>query len=466
VVWWIERQLVKERERACDEAVLQLGSEAAIYAESILDVCKFYSEPPIACVSHVTGSELKERVVRILSGPSVRKLDLPRKLLLSVACVFAVGLPLTAGLVHAEHRGVQETDNNSIAGTWQGTMRSPDGQTQRVVLKIEKDNKGALNTAFYNLDHKEQTAVARSSTFESGTLHFAIDFPRLTFEGKMSEDGNSISGSATQSGSFPLVLQRATPGTEWATPSLPVRIQPMAADASPDVEVATVKPTAPGAKMFMLTMHGGDLVVKNLTLGFLVRFAYQLQTNQMIGGVGWMDSDKWDIEAKPDTPGMPSLPQERELMKKLLAERFGLKIREEKRELPTYALTVGNSGPKMTRAAEPALSANFSAYPSGILHAQSATVEEFVRALHDILDRPVIDETGLTGKWDFALQWTPDETQFGGAPMKITPPAANDAGTAPPLFKAIQEQMGLKLEARKAQVPVVVIDHVDHPSPN
>ena len=86
--------------------------------------------------------------------------------------------------------------------------------------------------------------------------------------------------------------------------------------------------------------------------------------------------------------------------------------------------------------------------------------------LHDILDRPVIDETGVTGKWDFVLQWTPDETQFAGAPMKVTPPASNDANTAPPLFKAIQEQLGLKLEARKAQVPVLVVDHVDHPSPN
>ena len=79
VVWWMERQLVKERERACDEAVLQLGNEAAVYAESILNVCKLYTEPSIACISGVTGSELKQRITRILSGQDVRKLDLRRK---------------------------------------------------------------------------------------------------------------------------------------------------------------------------------------------------------------------------------------------------------------------------------------------------------------------------------------------------------------------------------------------------
>jgi uncharacterized protein (TIGR03435 family) len=334
------------------------------------------------------------------------------------------------------------------------------------VLKIEKDNKGGLSTAFYNLDQRQQTVFASSSTFESGTLRFAIDFPRLNFEGKMSDDGNSISGTVNRSGSFPLVLQRATPGTEWTTPSLPLRIQPMAPDARPDVEVATVKPTEPGTRMFMLTMRGGDLLVKNLSLNSLIRFAYQLQTNQVIGGVGWMDADKWDIEAKPDTPGTPSMQQEKEILKKLMAERFALRVHDEKREMPAYALTLGKNGPKMTKTADPTLSPNFSVQPSGMLRVQSATVEDFVRVLHDILDRPVIDETGVTGKWDFVLQWTPDETQFAGAPMKVTPPASNDANTAPPLFKAIQEQLGLKLEARKAQVPVVVIDHVDHPSPN
>jgi uncharacterized protein (TIGR03435 family) len=82
-----------------------------------------------------------------------------------------------------------------------------------------------------------------------------------------------------------------------------------------------------------------------------------------------------------------------------------------------------------------------------------------------VLDRPVVDQTGLDGKWDFTLQWTPDETQFAGLGVKVPPPS-DAADAPPPLFTAIQEQLGMKLDAQKTQVPVLVIDHVDHPSPN
>jgi uncharacterized protein (TIGR03435 family) len=91
---------------------------------------------------------------------------------------------------------------------------------------------------------------------------------------------------------------------------------------------------------------------------------------------------------------------------------------------------------------------------------------DLVRTLNNILDRPTADGTGLTGKWDFVLQWAPDETQFAGAPVPIPPPSGDSGNAAPPLFKAIQEQLGLKLEAQKTQMPVLVIDHIEHPSPN
>jgi len=83
-----------------------------------------------------------------------------------------------------------------------------------------------------------------------------------------------------------------------------------------------------------------------------------------------------------------------------------------------------------------------------------------------ILGQPVVDNTGLSGRWDFTLKWTPDETQFAGGPVKLPPPAADDANAPLPLFTAIQEQLGLKLDAQKVEAPVLVIDHVDHPSPN
>jgi uncharacterized protein (TIGR03435 family) len=82
-----------------------------------------------------------------------------------------------------------------------------------------------------------------------------------------------------------------------------------------------------------------------------------------------------------------------------------------------------------------------------------------------VLDRPVVDQTGLEGKWDFNLKWTPDESQFAGMGIKVPPPS-DAADAPPPLFTAIQEQIGLKLESGKAPVPVLVLDHLEKPSPN
>jgi uncharacterized protein (TIGR03435 family) len=404
----------------------------------------------------------------VLSGHGVRKLDLRWKALLALACLLAVGVPLASGLVRASQGQTQRpgaAERGDIAGTWQGTMHTPDSHHLRIGLKIVKDEKGGLSATLYNLDQKGPPMAGSSVTFVGETLRFVNDFPRMIFEGKISADGNSIRGTVTQNGSVPLVLERATPETEWATPAPPpLRTQPMAPDAKPGVEVATVKPTQPGTKLFMLTVRGENLVVKNLPLTILMKFAYP--TLPIVGLTGWMDTDKWDIEVKPDTPGAPGIDQERELLQKLLAERFALKVHEEKREMQAYTLTVGKDGPKMTKSIDPSLSPSFSLFPSGMLHAQSATMDDFTRLMQsNVLGQHVVDETGLAGKWDFALQWTPDETQFAGMRMNVEP-AADDANAPPPLIPAIREQLGLQLKSEKTQVPVLVIDHVGQPSPN
>jgi uncharacterized protein (TIGR03435 family) len=382
-----------------------------------------------------------------------------------LACALAVGIPVTAGLVRpAQGQASGSAEKGGIAGTWQGRMRAPDGHILRVVLKIAKDEKGGLSATLFNLDQNGPPMAGSSVSFAGGTLRFVNDFPRLTYEGKISADGNSMSGTLTGDSSSLLVLERATPETEWATPSPQQRIVPMAPNAKPGVEVATIKPTQPGTKLFMLTVRGENLVVKNLPLTFVMKFAYPARP--IVGFTSWMDTEKWDIEVKPDTPGMPSIDQERDILQKLLVERFALKVHEEKREMPAYTLTVGKNGPKMTKSVEASLSPSFSLLPSGTLHAQSATMEDFVRLLQgNVLGQQVVDETGLTGKWDFALQWTPDETQFAGMKGNL-PPAAADANAPPPLLPAIREQLGLQLKSEKTQVQVVVIDHVDHPSPN
>ena len=287
----------------------------------------------------------------------------------------------------------------------------------------------------------------------------------------MSADGNSISGTIhgyeTQDRTYPLVLERATPATKWAIPAPPQQLPKMAADAKPGVEVATVKPAQPGAHIFEVTMQGTHLVIKALTVHDLIKFVYPVQKRQITGGPSWMSTERWDIEVKPDIPGSPNQQQMQEIVQKVLTERFALKVHEEKREMTAYVLTVGKNGPKMTKSTDPFPDPNFLLGPGGVLHARGTTMGYFAQLLQvSILDRPVVDQTGLTGRWDFTLKWTLDESQFADEPWGPPKPAADDAKGPPPLFTAIQEQLDLKLEAQKTQVPVLVIDHAERPSPN
>jgi uncharacterized protein (TIGR03435 family) len=156
------------------------------------------------------------------------------------------------------------------------------------------------------------------------------------------------------------------------------------------------------------------------------------------------------------------------MVQKLIAERFQLKFSKDSKELPAYVLTVSKTGQKMTKndsgGALPGLF--FTSISPVRLTVQNATMTDFTGLLQSaVLDRPVVDQTSLGGKWNFLLKWTADDSQFSG--MGIKPPPASDAPDAPPpLYTAIEEQLGLKLEAGKAQVPVLVISSVQKPSAN
>jgi len=478
LVWWMEKQLVKERERACDEAVLDLCNRPKEYAESILKICEFCVESPHPCVSGITSADLKKRIGHIMKEQWRSQLSWRKKLLVGAVGLTAFTVPMVIGVAQSALHSLSQQSPattpatvslNNVLGTWQGTMHTPGGHDQRLVLKIVDDKTGGLSAELYNLDQSGPPISDSSVSFENGTLRFVNDFPGLKYQGKMSADGKEIRGIMTPIAHpqpVPLELERATLETEWATPAAPAPIQAMALDAKPGVEVATVKPTRPGTRMFMLMIRGSDVVVQNFSLTNLIKFAYQVQNQQIFGAPSWMDSDKWDIEAKPDVPGTPSVEQEREILQKLFAERFALKIHDETREMTGYILTVGKSGPKMTKSVDASLPPNFYMQPFGVLHVQHATLGDFTRALRqNVLDRPVVNQTGLTGKWDFILRFdgTPYESQFPGMPAH---PLAADDTNAPSLFTAIHEQLGLELKAQKMPVPVLVIDHVEKPSPN
>ncbi|MDQ2777090.1 MAG: M56 family metallopeptidase [Acidobacteriota bacterium] len=465
MVWWIGTRLVEERERACDEAVLQSGNEPQVYAEGILSVCKLYLELPLACVSGVTGSDLKKRIVRIVTKQVTQKLDLSRKLLLSAAGVLAVVSPVVFGLIHVAQVQAQ-TAAQDITGSWQGTLHA--GKDLRTVLKITKGDGGALKSTLYSIDQGGQGIPVTSISLQGSTVKYSIMMIDGSYEGKLSPDGNTMTGTWTQGGHpIPLNLTRATPQTAWVIPEPPPPMKPMAADASPEFEVATIKPSKPDQPGKGFGVRGRHFSTLNTSLNDILMFAYGVQSRQILSGPPWMGTDKFDIAAEPDGEGQPNDKQWKTMIQKLLADRCKLKFHHEQKELSVYALVVGKNGPKLSKSEGDA-----NGLPSlffrglGVLPAVNATMADLAGVMQGaVLDRPVVDQTGLKGRFDFTLKWTPDESQFQGMGIKVPPPS--NAPDAPPgLFTAIQEELGLKLDATKAPVDVLVIDHVEKPSEN
>jgi uncharacterized protein (TIGR03435 family) len=233
-------------------------------------------------------------------------------------------------------------------------------------------------------------------------------------------------------------------------------------------EVATIKPVLPDAKAGRyITMQGMDrFVEKDYTLKLLIAAAYSLNPRTISGGPGWMDSDHFDIQAKTAGNVRPTHDEQMAMLRSLLTERFKLTFHREQKEFPIYALEVAKSGAKLKASATgveaPPVVGPAQVFPQHVvLPARNATMGDFVTLMQRaILDKPVVDKTGLNGRYDFDLQWAPDETQFDGG----LPPATDSS--SPPLFIAIQQQLGLRLVATKGPVQALVVDKAEKPSAN
>jgi len=335
LVWWLGTRLVEERERACDEEVLRLGSHPEIYAESILKTCQFYLESPLECMSGISGSDLEERIVRIMTQRAVHRLSFGRKLLLAIAGMAAVVGPIVFGFVNA-----------------------PQGRAQ----------------------------------------------PLVAFE------------------------------------------------------VASVKPNHSGTRFLKLNADKDRFVVENATPRLLLQYAYQVNDSQIFGAPGWIDSEHYDIQAgtrKPEGDEQGT----RRMLQALLADRFRLALHHEDKDLPIYVLVVDRGGHKLHQSPDTTGGAqmrhNFRLNGNGNLNAVAENLDQFAELLAHQLRRVVVNQTGLTGDYDFTLQWTPDRVLD-----------RLDPASGPPIFAALQEQLGLKLESKTGPVDTLVIDHMEKPSEN
>jgi len=374
-------------------------------------------------------------------------------------CMIVSAIAL-AGVLHAQE----------LAGAWQGTLQPPAGPALRIVMQLSQAADQTWQARMYSIDQGGQPINA-TVTLQGSALKIAIPAIGGTFEGRVSDDRNTIAGTFTQGAPVPLTLARATPATAWAIPAPPAPPTPMAANANLVFDVATIKPSDPATPgQSILVGRGGSnlFTTTNTTLNDLITFAYDIHLRQVTGGPSWLQSDRFDITAKPEPQGIPNATQLRTMLRKLLADRFGLAFHTEKREMPAYVITVGKDGPKLTKNESGGLLPGFGGRGPGAIGVRNSTMADFAGFLQArMLDRPVVDQTGITGRFDFTLEWRPDVAQLGapggGGPAPQLPP---EVEARPDLFTAIQEQIGLKLESSKAPVDTYVVDKVQKPSDN
>ncbi|HXA52340.1 MAG TPA: M56 family metallopeptidase [Candidatus Acidoferrum sp.] len=386
LVWWAGARLIEERERACDEAVIAAGGDPRDYARAIYNVCRFYVESPLTCVSGVSGADVKKRVRAILTGAVVRDLNAVQKLWLAFAAAAVLAVPFLIGLVSARSLRAQ----------------APSAPTKFEVASI-----------------------------------------RPCQPGDSSGDGRK--GQKKGGGGGP----STSPGT---------------------------------------------LITGCETVESLIRSAYVLYATgrpnrdpsnpPLEGGPAWIHTARYQIQAKAEgAPGAGIM--NGPLMRVLLEERFKLKVHRSTKEVPVYALTVAKGGPRLTSFVEGSCKPiEFGTIPPpgepicrvGIrqrgpnlaIEGKGSTLREIVKLLYLIVDRPVIDRTGIQDRFDFDVEFAPEQAPTAFRPPgdpPPPPPASTEEPTAR-IYTAFEEKLGLKLESAKGPREYVVIDHVERPTRN
>ena len=366
IVFWIGARMIAERERACDEEVLALGSDPQIYAEGILKVCKFYLETPLACVAGVTGSNLKKRIEAIMIHRIAHKLELGKKLLLAALAAAALIAPVVFGLFHPAQ--------------------------------------GLAQTA--------QTSGAPTPGFESVSIQPNIN-------GKPMPPFNIVAG--------------------------------------------------PDGNFVGFKFSNSTFLATHATLPNLVRMAYGVLPFQVTGGPDWLSQEKYDVNAKflngLEDAKFWSLPQEEQTsrmdqrrleLQALLADRFRLVVHRETRQLPVYSLTIAANGPNLQKASPgdtyangfklrngTVMGAGVWVPQSGVLLGQGVSMVALAAHLSQQLGRVIVDNTGLSGKYDFKLQFAPGRDESAS------------------LLSAMPEQLGLQLTPQDGPVEMIVIDRAE-----
>jgi uncharacterized protein (TIGR03435 family) len=255
-----------------------------------------------------------------------------------------------------------------------------------------------------------------------------------------------------------MIVAQATP-TPPTSPNGPTNID------SPTFAVSVVKPSGSDSVRSIKFSPGGRLTARYATVRLLIKIAYDLNDDELTGGPAWIGSKRFDIDATPDAPDGAVVDQlrNRQRLQGLLADRFQLDLRSEMRMMSTYALVVAKSGPKLKKSQAPDEPTQFHANAGEVL-LTNATLDQFANAVSDWVRQPVLNQTGLDGKYDLRLEWTPDQPVATADSTGAPPDQPANAG--PTIFTALQQQLGLSLQSRKNQALCKVVNRVQLPSEN
>lgn len=353
-----------------------------------------------------------------------------------------------------------------LAGTWQGVVKNPDSKEDlRTVLKIESSDTAPIKANFWSID---QTYLVFPSTLtvQGGVIKMSIPGIGASWQGKLSADGTTLSGTL-KGFSIPVewTMKRITPDQAWAVPKPPAPVRPMPADADPAFDVVTVKPSKPDAIGQSLRVQGATVSITNITLMDLATYALDVHKQQILGAPAWSSSEHYDISGKAAPEAQPNSDQVKVMLRKLIADRFQLAFHKEQKELSVYTLSVAKGGAKISKNTGKNETTGIIFRGPGSVLLNAVSIDDFCRMLQNAaVDRPVVNQTALSGTYDFSLVWTPDA---GPAVPNANSLAPFEKADGPPdVFGATQQQLGLKLDATRMQIGVLVVDKAEKPSDN
>jgi uncharacterized protein (TIGR03435 family) len=449
LVWWLGARLVEERERACDEEVLRLCNRPEVYAEGILKVCEFCLESPLPCVSGVTGSDLKRRIMNVLAPSVTLRLGFGKKVLLAVVASCAVAVPVLLGQAQAAQR----------------TM----------LAAVEAAPKPVRAWAVAH------TMIAEEQTPSTGLI---AEMQADAQPGPPRQSLDGAPGSAAGAGAQAGMVVSAGPGAGAVGVVITPKEAAIAESIQFDVASFRVNRTNQPGATFEMPSDGDGFTMLNRPMRDLIRFAYNVTSGvnfHFANEPAWINDVKWDIRAKvaPEDLGKwqkLSNAARTLTLRRFCVEQLKLIFHPDMTPYPYYNLVVDKKGPKMAGAtpgdntslpylrAVPEASVRWMG--PGLILAHAGTMQMLAVVLSGHTPYVVHDETGLTGKYNLMMSYAPGTMDDPRArALGVPPMSASPDDDRPSIFTAV-EQLGLKLVATKGQLEGIVIDHVEMPPEN